>query len=155
MINFHTHNIDGNEADVDVTVTGGTSKNNEECQGGAYALTIPYHCMAIVRGGGSVGFTCDSRETQGFGGGTIPEGVLTVKATLSPGGNLNWNAFALNPDSDPDQDGFEFAPSAGELSAKAAMLNTGSIKGIKMGGTDWGEAMPLDWTCGPTSGLGR
>ena len=54
-------------AEVDVTVTGGDSKNNVGCQGGADALTIPYSCMATARGGGSVSFTCENRPIM-FGG---------------------------------------------------------------------------------------
>ena len=125
-------------AEVDVTVTGGTSKNNEGCQGGGDGITIPYDCMATVRGGGSISFICTSREIA-FGMG-IPEGVLTVKATLTPGGRINWNAFALNP-----QTG---APNAGELNPpEGTSLNTGNIKGIKMGGEDMKSHFDMHTYC--------
>ena len=145
MINFvlgHVHS-DGLAAEVTVTVTGGTSKNNEEgCQRGGGGFPIPYDCLATVRGGGSVSFMCTNQEIDvtAFGGTAIPEDVLTVKATLTPGGRINWNAFALNPQSG--------APNAGELNPpEGTSLNTGSIMGIKMGSADWGDAMPEGWTC--------
>ena len=122
MIHFDVRGAMGNVANVDVTVTGGDSKNNPECQGGGSdALTIPYECMATARGG-SIGFTCINRPIM-FGPGGIPPGVLTVRANLTPGGNINWNAFGKNPGEDDP-----FPPNAGELVYLCKIFDTrGSI----------------------------
>lgn len=139
MIDFAVSDIraSGTLADVTVTVMGGMSKDGSSCGGGGEGLPIPYECMATA-GGGSVGFTCENVPFSVPGApGVIPEAVLTVKATLTPGGNINWSAFALNPQSG--------APNAGELNApEGTSLRTGNIQGMKM---DGGEMHMHGWTC--------